>query len=218
MASLTGQKIKDTYQSLLKTDDNGLVTTAFKNVTDGSGSASGLYIQKNGIKISGSLVVTGSIILTGSLQGTASYATTSSYSLTASYALNGESTNTSSLVSTSSFNSYTGSTTSQFAGTASYAVTASYALNGGGGGPVHVPFMRNQTDPLGENTIIQYESIFNPANLTVLDSTIFTVEQDATYYVLGDLINSGSIIVSGTIHIEGGLLNSGSIVGPGIIE
>ena len=37
---------------------------------------------------------------------------------------------TSTLLSTGSFNSYTGSTTSQFAGTASFASTASYALSG----------------------------------------------------------------------------------------
>jgi hypothetical protein len=55
MASLTGQKIKDTYQSLLKTDDNGLITNAFKGVTDGSGSASGLYLKKDGVEVSGSL-------------------------------------------------------------------------------------------------------------------------------------------------------------------
>ena len=55
MASLTGQKIKDTYQSLLKTADNGLVTNAFKGVTDGSGSASGLYLKNDGALISGSL-------------------------------------------------------------------------------------------------------------------------------------------------------------------
>jgi hypothetical protein len=56
MASLTGQQIKDTYQSLLKTDDNGLITNAFKGVTDGSGSASGLYLRNNGVEVSGSLI------------------------------------------------------------------------------------------------------------------------------------------------------------------
>jgi hypothetical protein len=39
---------------------------------------------------------------------------------------------TGSLLTTSSFNSWTGSTTSQFSGTSSYATTASYAMNGGG--------------------------------------------------------------------------------------
>ena len=59
MSSLTGQKIKDTYQSLLKTDDNGLITTVFKAITDGSGSASGLYLKNDGVDISGSLTING---------------------------------------------------------------------------------------------------------------------------------------------------------------
>lgn len=71
MASLTGQKIKDTYQSLLKTADNGLVTAAFKNITDGSGSASGLYLKNDGVSISGSLQIngniTGSVVVSGSI-------------------------------------------------------------------------------------------------------------------------------------------------------
>lgn len=67
MASLTGQKIKDTYQSLLKTDDNGLVTTVFKNITDGSGSVSGLYLKNDAILVSGSLITNGDLNITGSL-------------------------------------------------------------------------------------------------------------------------------------------------------
>lgn len=43
----------------------------------------------------------------------------------------GGTTDISGLLTTASFNSYTGSTTSQFAGTSSFATTASYALNGG---------------------------------------------------------------------------------------
>jgi len=86
MASLTGQKIKDTYQSLLKTDDNGLVTNAFKNITDGSGSASGLYLKNDGVLLSGSVDISGSlnaISITGSLQGTSSFAITASHALNA---------------------------------------------------------------------------------------------------------------------------------------
>jgi hypothetical protein len=71
MASLTGQKIKDTYQSLLKTADNGLVTNAFKGITDGSGSASGLYLKNDGVSVSGSLQIngniTGSVAVSGSV-------------------------------------------------------------------------------------------------------------------------------------------------------
>lgn len=67
MSSLTGQQIKDTYQSLLKTDDNGLITSAFKGVTDGSGSASGLYLKSDGILVSGSFSSAGDVNITGSL-------------------------------------------------------------------------------------------------------------------------------------------------------
>ena len=79
--------------------------------------------------VTGSIDVSGSITafsFTGSLQGTASYA------LTASYAMNGGggggTVDTSSLLTTSSFNLYTGSNTSQFNGTASYALTAQTVL------------------------------------------------------------------------------------------
>jgi len=50
------------------------------------------------------------------------------------YIPGGTTINTGSLVTTSSFNQYTSSKTSQFAGTASYALTASYVMGGGGGG------------------------------------------------------------------------------------
>jgi hypothetical protein len=87
MASLTGQSIKDTYQSLLKTDDNGLITNAFKGVTDGSGSASGLYLKNNGVLLSGSVTISGSLLYSGSTINAT--VTSASYALTASYAMNG---------------------------------------------------------------------------------------------------------------------------------
>jgi hypothetical protein len=131
MSSLTGQKIKDTYQSLLKTDDNGLVTNAFKNITDGSGSASGLYLKNNGVLLSGSVDISGSlnaISITGSLQGTSSFA------ISASWAPNN--IDIGSLVTTSSFNNFTssyntgsfsGSFTGSLQGTSSFALSASWA-------------------------------------------------------------------------------------------
>jgi tetratricopeptide (TPR) repeat protein len=107
MASLTGQKIKDTYQSLLKTDDNGLITSAFKGVTDGSGSASGLYLKNDGTLLSGSIVISGSLLYSGStINATVTSASHAAYAITASYALNGGggggSINTSSLATTGS--------------------------------------------------------------------------------------------------------------------
>lgn len=228
MSSLTGQKIKDTYQSLLKTDDNGLITTVLKNVTDGDGSTSGLYIKDDGILVSGSLTVSGSVDISGSLtvntinvgQNTINFIDENK-NIVNSLSVASGSTNI--VISTGSLQSvsgsyFSGSFTGSLDGTASYALTASYVLNGGGGGGGgETIFAKNRTiEPT--TTITQYQSLFNPANLSVQDSTIFIVEQDAEYYVLGDLYNSGSIIVSGTIHIDGGLYNSGSIVGPGIIE
>lgn len=98
----------------------------------------------------------------------------------------------------------------------SYAITASYALNGGGGGTS--AFLRNQTNASSTDTITVNQSIFNPSNLRVLNTSIFIIESQADYYTLGNLSNSGSLIVSGTLKIGGILYNSGSIVGPGIIE
>jgi hypothetical protein len=78
-------------------------------------------------------------------------------------------------------------------------------------------FLKNTTT--GKiTTIAQYDSIFNPFNLLIKDSHIFIIETNADYYVLGDLTNSGSIVVNGTLKIGGALLNIGSIVGDGIIE
>ena len=81
MGSLTGQKIKDTYQSLLKVEDNGQITNVSKTITDGAGNASGLYLKDDGVVISGSLAISGSITINGgSIEGidTGSFATTGS--------------------------------------------------------------------------------------------------------------------------------------------
>lgn len=48
MASLTGQSISTTYDSLLKLTDNGPITTTFKQITDGLGNNSGLFLKSNG--------------------------------------------------------------------------------------------------------------------------------------------------------------------------
>ena len=100
MASLTGQKIKDTYKSLLKVGDNGQITSNFKNISDGSGSTTGLYLENDGVLVSGSFIVSGSLDISGSffitqiygnLIGTASYANTASQAIqsqTASFAPN----------------------------------------------------------------------------------------------------------------------------------
>jgi hypothetical protein len=48
MASLTGTKIKDTYDGLLKTTDNGVLGASEKLITDGLGNSSGLYLGTSG--------------------------------------------------------------------------------------------------------------------------------------------------------------------------
>jgi hypothetical protein len=49
MASLAGEQLKDTYDSLLKTSDNdALVSGSYKEITDGSGNGSNLYLGQDG--------------------------------------------------------------------------------------------------------------------------------------------------------------------------
>lgn len=48
MASLTGQSISTTYDSLLKLTDNGPITTSFKEITDGLGNSSGVFLKSTG--------------------------------------------------------------------------------------------------------------------------------------------------------------------------
>jgi hypothetical protein len=49
MASLVGEQLKDTYDSLLKTSDNdALVSGSYKEITDGSGNGSNLYLGQDG--------------------------------------------------------------------------------------------------------------------------------------------------------------------------
>jgi len=81
------------------------------------------------VLVSGSQQITGSLNvsqgITGSLFGTASYAT---QALSASWAPS-QNIDTGSLLTTSSFNQYTGSSTSQFAGTSSFAYSSSISAN-----------------------------------------------------------------------------------------
>lgn len=79
-------------------------------------------------------------------------------------------------------------------------------------------FLRNQTNSGVTDTIKINESIFNPSNLTVLSSSIFIIETNADYYLLGDLYNYGEIIVEGVLKVGGTIYNNGAITGTGIIE
>ena len=82
MATLSGNKIKDTYQSLIKLTDNGNLTTGAKQITDGFGNNSPLYLSTTQIglgvtptvqfhasgdgKFGGNLTVIGNLVVEGS--------------------------------------------------------------------------------------------------------------------------------------------------------
>ena len=82
MASLSGNKIKDTYQSLIKFSDNSNITTGAKVLTDGFGNSSPLYVSTTQIgigvtptvqfhasgdgKFGGNLTVIGNLVVEGS--------------------------------------------------------------------------------------------------------------------------------------------------------
>ena len=63
MASLTGNLISTTYPGLLKTVDNVGVDSTIKNITDGDGTATPLFVTTSSIAVSGSFTVSGSTIL-----------------------------------------------------------------------------------------------------------------------------------------------------------
>ena len=48
MASLTGNKIKDTYKGIIKTSDNAELSGSAKELTDGNGNGSGVYLDNAG--------------------------------------------------------------------------------------------------------------------------------------------------------------------------
>ena len=48
MASLFGTKIKDTYESVLKLIDNLGLTASPKEITDGAGAGSGVFVANDG--------------------------------------------------------------------------------------------------------------------------------------------------------------------------
>lgn len=97
--------------------------------------------------------------------------------------------------------------------TSSYAITASYVNNV----IANVPFVKNTTIT-NETRIEEYESIFNPATLLIQNNNIFIVDANCDYYVLNNVINSGSLEVNGTMKIGGALLGDGIVVGTGILE
>lgn len=57
MATLTGNKVKDTYTSLLKLDTNGLTST-LKSIEDGAGVVSAIKLSTNTVEVDGTLSFT----------------------------------------------------------------------------------------------------------------------------------------------------------------
>ena len=56
MATLEGKKIKDTFKSLLKINNNGELSETLQEVTDGDGNGAGLYLNNTGdLKADGTL-------------------------------------------------------------------------------------------------------------------------------------------------------------------
>ena len=116
---------------------------------------------------------------------------------------------------------YTGATDVFVTGGTYSAGTASFNNNTGGTFTVTGftdIFIRNETNASITDTIRINQSIFNPSNLTILNSSIFIIENTADYYVLGDLTNNGALVVDGILKIGGQLFNTGTITGSGIIE
>lgn len=81
-----------------------------------------------------------------------------------------------------------------------------------------IPFLRNQTNQNQTDIIKEYESIFNPSNLEILNTSIFIISNNADYYVLGNLNNEGVLEVNGTLKVGDSLTTTGPIIGDGIIE
>ena len=69
MASLTGNTIQSTYDSLLKVTDNDSITGSLKRITDGLGNNTPLYLSSSAVEIVSTLNVT-STITASNLSGT----------------------------------------------------------------------------------------------------------------------------------------------------
>lgn len=55
MATLTGNEIQNTYQGLLKTSDNAIIGSSLKQITDGLGNSTSLFVSTDKLEVSGSI-------------------------------------------------------------------------------------------------------------------------------------------------------------------
>lgn len=162
MASLTGNLISSTYQSILKIGTNNTASANLNNVTDGVGNATGLFVSTAGTAVSGSFTVTGSMIVSGTLAATSSNATTASFvttAQTASYVLNA--------VSASRATS---------ALSASFAVSASYAQSA-----------NNATTATNATNAYNAQYLSSTSSIVVASSSI--VPESTDTYTLGSQLN-----------------------------
>jgi hypothetical protein len=91
------------------------------------------------------------------------------------------------------------------------------AIGSNTGGSSNI-FVNNETPSAATSTITATQALYNPSNLSIFASSTFVIQETAEYYVLGDVRNSGSLQVNGTMKIGGGLYGSGTVTGTGIIE
>jgi hypothetical protein len=67
-SSLTGTKIKDTYDSIIKVSDNGALDGTLQTLTDGLGNDSALSLSTAGASVTGTLAVSGTSTLSDKLK------------------------------------------------------------------------------------------------------------------------------------------------------
>ena len=194
MAALTNNTVASTYQSLLKTVDNGIVSSSLKTITDGFGNTTAVSLDDHEVVIAGDLTVTGKV--------TTTYLSvlieSSSVIFSSGSNILGDSTaDTQTLIGTVKV-----SGSQQITG--SLQVTEELKAKG--------LFFRNETDTTFTNIITSHENILNHGDLLIKPTTQFIIEKTAEYYALGEVTNSGSLIVSGTLIVDGGILNYGPII------
>jgi hypothetical protein len=59
MATLTGKLVAETYKALLKLIDNDVITGSEKQISDGLGGSTGVFIDTNGFLRASKFIVTG---------------------------------------------------------------------------------------------------------------------------------------------------------------
>ena len=132
MATLLGEKIKDTYQGLLKLIDNSGVSSTEKEITDGEGASTGVFIANDGrFKAS-------DVIATSGLSNGGTYTDSSGSTGSAGQLLSSDSTSTSWVDApqggVTSIVAGTGVTITPADGLGDVTIEASGGGGGGGGG------------------------------------------------------------------------------------